>query len=85
MAFNGFPLILSGRSNRSPRPGLISLHKGFAARPPPTAKKMERLGNNYFLLSLISKKGTHMEDGGTAEDASSHSCYEQLLLRSSRP
>lgn len=69
----------------SPRPGLIGLHVGFAARPPPTAKKMERLRNNYFLLSVISRKGTRLEDGGTAEDASSQSGYEPLLLRSLRP
>lgn len=34
------------------------------ARPPPTATKMERLRNNYFLLSLISRKGARLEDGG---------------------
>lgn len=39
----------------------ISLQKWFASSLPPTAKQMEWLRNNYFLLSLISKKGTQME------------------------
>lgn len=37
-------------------PEPISLQTRFASSPPPTAKKMEGLRNNYFLLSLISKK-----------------------------
>lgn len=61
-------------SHGRPCPELISLQKGFASSPPPTAKKMR---NNYFLLRLISKKGTQMEEGGTAEDAPSQSYYEQ--------
>lgn len=39
----------------------ISLQKRFASSLPPTAKWMEWLKNNYFLLSLISKKGIQME------------------------
>ena len=44
----------------------ISLPKWFASSLPPTAKRMEWLRNNYFLLSLISKKGIQMEAEGEA-------------------
>lgn len=44
----------------------ISLQKCFASSLPPTAKRMEWLRNNYFLLSLISKKGIRMEAEGEA-------------------
>lgn len=64
-------------SHGRPCTELISLQNGFASSPPSTAKKMEWLRNNYFLLSLISKKGTQMENEGTAEDAWSQSYYEQ--------
>ena len=44
----------------------ISLQKWFTSSLPPTAKRMEWLRNNYFLLSLISKKGIQMEAEGEA-------------------
>lgn len=48
----------------------ISLQKCFASSLPPTAKQMEWRRNNYFLLSLISKKGIQMEGEGKAGNVS---------------
>lgn len=44
----------------------ISLQKWFASSLLPTAKQMEWLRNNYFLLSLISKNVIQMEAEGKA-------------------
>lgn len=54
-------------ANLCPRP--ISQQMCPAASRPPSAREMEWLRNNYFLLSLISKSGMQMETEETAAGA----------------
>lgn len=73
----------TGRAPANLCPGRISLQMCSAASRPPSAREMEWVRNNYFLLSLISKSGMQMETEETAAGAWSQGRRQATLANQS--
>lgn len=73
----------TGRARANLCPGWISLQMCSAASRPPSAREMEWVRNNYFLLSLISKSGMQMETEEMAAGAWSQGRRQATLANQS--
>lgn len=73
----------TGRAPANLCPGRISLQMCSAASRPPSAREMEWVRNNYFLLSLISKSGMQMETEEMAAGAWSQGRRQAMLANQS--